>query len=331
MYQLSCPLGHTLEIGAEHFGARLMCPLCQAVVYAWPPKFGETTPAAKYEAMCDKGHILRVKQKYLGKEIRCPSCQELVSMKPRNLLNSEGKRLGEANPEAFKKKKKQAGGAASSKKKKSTPPPPVQVRISEPTTLSARIPPPPQIPVDDDSGYSQPRQPHVVEEDTELSSRAAQTISGVTVPDEDFEFEVVDTQFNIEIKEMGLDLPGPASGGKTKQTEAKEKQSDKKPPPPSVAPMMEPPPVRRQPPPAPAASGMEKPSGDVLTGLSSLSESEMMKVHHAALDAAETRQPDPQKMVQFNCPQGHLLEVESKHRGSQIQCPTCQSIFTLPK
>ena len=141
MFQIHCPLGHTLEIGTEHIGQRLMCPLCNAVVHTSPPRPGEQ-PGAKYEVQCAQGHILRVKQKYLGKEIRCPSCQQLVSMKPGMMLTSNGVMLSIAKPDAFKKqpKPKQEMPASPPVKKEALPRMPLA-----PTIRSQRIPPPPSV------------------------------------------------------------------------------------------------------------------------------------------------------------------------------------------
>jgi len=129
------------------------------------------------------------------------------------------------------------------------------------------------------------------------SAPKAATISPATVPDEDFEFEVVDTQFNMELKESGIE-----------STRAK-------------------PPVKKAPKPAPPAPPVQAPPAppEVPTGLHSLSGSEMMKVNYATSQVSE-----PAAMMQFNCPHGHLLEVETQYQGMQIQCPLCQVIFTMP-
>lgn len=100
-YQIQCPLGHALQIGAEHFGQKLMCPLCEAVIHISPPRSGEPV-VTKYEIQCDQGHVLRVKQKYLGKEISCPSCQQKVAMNPESSLTTSGVMLSVAKPQFFK-------------------------------------------------------------------------------------------------------------------------------------------------------------------------------------------------------------------------------------
>ncbi|HQR08431.1 MAG TPA: hypothetical protein PLN21_16500 [Gemmatales bacterium] len=295
MFQIHCPLGHTLEIGKEHIGQRLMCPLCNAVVHTSPPRPGEP-PGAKYEVQCAQGHILRVKRKYLGKEIRCPSCQQLVSMKPGMMLTSNGMTLSVAKPDAFKKQTKA----------KQEPPPPKQqltptIRIkSVPPTK--RIPPPPNAGQENDTDDQKPMAPELVENDSFLVDDAAiapkaTTVGAVTVPDDDFEFEVVDTQFNMELKESGIDP--------IHSKPSKKKVTLKAPPAPSVQ--------------APPAAKNAAP-----TGLHSLSGSEMMQVNNAARESRE-----PLSMTQFNCPNGHLLEVESKYQGMQVQCPMCKVIFEM--
>lgn len=298
MYQLLCPLGHTLEIGPEHFGQRLMCPMCQAVVHASPPRLGES-PQAKYEVQCAKGHILRVKQKYLGKEIRCPSCQSLVSMKPAMLLTSSGQPLGDTMPQAFKKGK----SARKSKPLPKLPAPP-------PTPHSSRIPAPPPLIIANDTDDDFPRKPYLVDEDetfdpTPLPSVAL--VSSPTVHDEDFEFEVVDTQFNLELVESGI------KADKAPKREPKRKQS--------VAPPVQKIPDTQKVPQQPMRDVLEQPAHQAPTGLQSLSGSEMMKVQGAS--SASTHG----NTVQFNCPQGHLLELDVQYRGAQIQCPTCQLVF----
>ncbi len=299
MFQIHCPLGHTLEIGTEHLGQRLMCPLCEAVVHTSPPRPGEQ-PGAKYEVQCAQGHILRVKQKYLGKEIRCPSCQQLVSMKPGMMLTSNGTPLSVAKPDAFKKQGKPTQNAPASADPKSTP-----KRTSADSIRSSRIPPPPSVGNQNDTDDETPKAPAIVDDNDDHfsydapppSAPKAATISSATVPDDDFEFEVVDTQFNMELKESGIE-----------SIRAK-------------------PPLKKLPKPAPSAPPVQVPPAlpAVPTGLHNLSGSEMMKVNHAAREVSE-----PSAMTQFNCPNGHLLEVESKYQGMQIQCPMCQVIFAMP-
>jgi len=296
VFQILCPLGHTLEIGTEHIGQRLMCPLCNAVVHTSPPRPGEL-PGAKYEVQCAQGHILRVKRKYLGKEIRCPSCQQLVSMKPGQMLTSNGMTLSVAKPDAFKKQSKP----------KQEPPPPkqpippkTQVKSIPPTK---RIPPPPSVTPENDTDDQKPMAPDLVEDDTFVVDDAAvapkaTTVAAATVPDDDFEFEVVDTQFNMELKESGID---------PNSTKPSKKKARLKAPP--APPVQAPPPAQKA----------------VPTGLHSLSGSEMMQVNNAARETNE-----PPAMTQFNCPNGHLLEVESKYGGMQIQCPMCKVIFAMP-
>ncbi|MFT3880850.1 MAG: hypothetical protein QM703_14460 [Gemmatales bacterium] len=295
MFQIHCPLGHILEIGTEHIGQRLMCPLCNAVVHTTPPRPGES-PGAKYEVQCAQGHILRVKQKYLGKEIRCPSCQQLVSMKPGMMLNSDGVMLSVAKPEVFNKQVKPKQEVPAPKKKIA---PTIRTKSIPPTK---RIPPPPSVGQQNDTDDEQPKAPDLVEDDTfevddQVAASNAVSIAPVTVPDDDFEFEVVDTQFNMELKESGIDAK--------KSQRAKKKVTLKSPP----APPVQSSPVKKNMP----------------TGLHSLSGSEMMQVNSAALDAGE-----PVTMTQFNCPNGHLLEVDSKCQGMQIQCPMCKVIFAMP-
>lgn len=299
MFQIHCPLGHTLEIGTEHLGQRLMCPLCQAVVHASPPRPGEQ-PGAKYEVQCAQGHILRVKQKYLGKEIRCPSCQQLVSMKPGMMLTSNGTPLSVAKPDAFKKQSKLTPNAPASTDSKSAP-----KRFNADSIRTKRIPPPPHANNQGDTDDETPIAPDLVDDNDDHfsydapppSAPRAATISPATVPDDDYEFEVVDTQFNMELKESGIE-----------SNRAK-------------------PSIKKTPKPATPAPPVQEPHAlsDVPTGLHSLSGSEMMKVNHAAREVSE-----PSAMAQFNCPNGHLLEVESKYQGMQIQCPTCLVIFAMP-
>lgn len=296
MFQILCPLGHTLEIGTEHIGQRLMCPLCNAVVHTSPPRPGEP-PGAKYEVKCAQGHILRVKRKYLGKEIRCPSCQQLVSMKPGMMLTSNGVTLSVAKPEAFKKE-------AKSKKDLPAPKPPIATTVRDKSIPpTKRIPPPPSIGQDNDTDDQKPMAPELVEDDTFVVDEAAiapkaTTVASVTVPDEDFEFEVVDTQFNMELKASGID---PISS----------KPSKKK--------------VTLKAPPAFTVQSAAPALKAVPTGLHSLSGSEMMQVNNAAKGASAVP-----TMKQFDCPNGHLLEVESTYQGMQIQCPMCKVIFAMP-
>lgn len=238
VFQIPCPLGHTLEITSEHLGQRLMCPLCQAVVHASPPRLGEQ-PGAKYEVQCAKSHTLRVKRKYLGKKIRCPSCQEWVSIKPGKMLTSNGTPLKVAMPDVFKKQSKPAQNTLASADPKSTP-----KRTSADSIRSCRIAPPPSIGNQNDTADEMPKAPAVVDEN-----------------DDHFSYDA---------------------------------------PPPSATNVLP-------------------------TGLHSLSASEMMKVNHAARKISE-----PATLTLFNCPNGHLLEIESTYEGMQIHCPVCQAIFDMP-
>lgn len=300
MFQILCPLGHILEIGAEHIGQRLMCPLCQAVVHTSPPPRPWEQPGTKYEVQCPRGHILRVKQKYLGKEIRCPSCQQLVSMKPEQLLTSNGISLGMAKPDAFKKQTKPRQDAPIKRSAK-------RKFREEPSTPSSvptkRIPPPPNADKEDDTDDKAPKAPDLAEDEhLEVDDHAifpkTKSSAAATVPDDDFEFEVVDTQFNMELKKSGIE-PTPMKPEQKRVT------------------------TKVLPPVPPIQSPPAKPP--VPTGLHSLSGSEMMQVNNAALEAG-----GPPAMSQFNCPNGHFLEVESKYQGMQIQCPMCKVIFTMP-
>jgi phage FluMu protein Com len=226
-----------------------------------------------------------VKQKYLGKEVRCPSCQQLVSMKPGMMLTSNGSPLSVAKPELVNKQAKPKA-----------PPP---KRPPEPTIRVNRIPPPPQVGAPKDTDDQQPMKPQLIEDDTFVvdepsAARRAATVSPMTVHDGDSEFEVVDTQFNMELKESGIDS-------------VKAKPPMKK----NARQATSPPPVQTPPP---------KPN--VPSGLHKLSGSEMMKVNLAALQ--------PVSMAQFHCINGHLLEVDVKYRGMQVQCPMCKVIFPMP-
>lgn len=305
MYQLNCPLGHVLEIGPEHFGQRLMCPICQAVVHSSPPRMGEA-PGAKYEVQCSQGHILRVKQKYLGKEIRCPSCQELVSMKATMLLNSDGQTLGGAKPELFKKKAKTAENSGAKPTKQKKPAPAASPSKSGPIP-SSRIPPPPSNAADDTDDQL-PKSPQAEDEEEviDLPRRPVTTNTPVTIHDEDFEFEIVDTQFNMEVQGLGISKKGPVPPAPSEAIG-------------STGSIPEPPPPRRH-----KAVGAAANDPNLPTGLHNLSGSEMLKAQVASLIE------DPAALVQFHCPNGHLLEVEARHRGAQIQCPMCNVVFMLP-
>ena len=78
---------------------------------------------------------------------------------------------------------------------------------------SSRIPPPPRIGNQNDTDDETPKAPAIVDDNDEHfsydapppSAPKAATISSATVPDDDFEFEVVDTQFNMELKESGIE------------------------------------------------------------------------------------------------------------------------------
>lgn len=314
MLQLRCPLGHVLEIEAEHFGQRLMCPLCQAVVHAVAPRQGNP-PTAKYEVQCAKGHILRVKQKYLGKEVRCPSCQELVSMKAKYLLTSDGTRLSVARPEAFKKKSTSTDKVPAQQAKKTGPLASATVKNTSltPRFSSSRIPPPPQIDDGSDIKNQSPLPPELVSDDSfdvRQQLAAASSPAPASGGEDDFEFEVVDTQFHMELEASGMEAP--------KAPPVKKEPRTKRP-----SSHLEPPPVRRAPPTSlspPPPAQLAQP-----TGLHSLSTSEMMKVQSAALDEAIGA-----VKAQFECPQGHLLEVEEQYRGMHIQCPLCNIVFELP-
>jgi hypothetical protein len=347
VFQIKCPVGHILEIDATHIGQRLMCPMCQAVVHVAPAKPGEV-PAAKYEVQCSHGHILRVKQKYLGKEVRCPSCQQLVSMKPHKVLTSDGSTLGQAKPELFKKKAPPA--AVPVPKKLLSPPPPVQqpkagiptaknTRLT-PSMASERIPPPPAI-MTGESTNDPPLMAELVQEPIfELDALPiAQPIaqSPLTIPDDDFEFEIVDTQFHMELEKEGVEAPraapvvkksrsgrltGDGSGRIAPPPSKLEPKDDMLPPPAELVEEDEeptplvPPPVQRR----PAVPGPPAP-----TGLHNLSGTEMLQVHKATLQEEELG------TVQFNCPNGHTLEVEARFRGAHIQCPVCKIVFQLPE
>lgn len=350
VFQVRCPLGHILEISHEHIGQRLMCPMCQAVVHVSPVRPGET-PSAKYEVQCSKKHILRVKQKYLGKEIRCPSCQELVSMKASMLLTSSGETLGMAKPEAFKKKtvvKKPKPPVAETHTAPPLPPianritpapplPPIANRITPASVPSAptvhhlnlpggqspqRIPPPPAHVVeglgDSSRDVPPPLMAEIVEETFELSALPVPSTSvpsDPTVIEEDQEFEVVDTQFHLELQESGVDVE------KAPPLIKKSSSGRIAPPPPR---QLVPPPMAeldddQDLPPDPSHLPPRAP-----TGLQNLSASEMMKVQKASLSDPETH------IIQVTCPSGHLLQVEKQHRGMHIQCPLCKIIFELP-
>lgn len=315
MIQLRCPLGHVLEIGTEHLGQRLMCPLCQAVVHAMLPRPGEP-PTAKYEVQCAKGHILRVKQKYLGKEVRCPSCQMLVSMKAQNLLTSDGTTLAVAQPGAFHRQPPAIKPEPPAKKPTRAPAPTAKNKSLTPRIPSSRIPPPPK--ANDGSGTDDPPAlaPELVEEDGSHPQPAVKaSMSAATISDNDFEFEVVDTQFHMELEASGMEAP--------KAAPVKKAPRPNKPEPPQQLPLVRRPLPVSLPPPPPAKA----PSSHHPTGLHSLSGSEIIQIKGAAL---HQQQPAP-VATQFECPHGHLLEVEEQYRGMQIQCPICKVIFELSK
>ena len=357
MFQVQCPLGHVLEIGHEHIGQRLMCPMCQAVVHVSPARPGEH-PTAKYEVQCSKKHILRVKQKYLGKEVRCPSCQELVSMKASMILTSSGETLGVARPESFKKKQHiNRPPPPAPKVTTAQPLPPISDRVTPAPSLppivnrvtpapalppianritpspsaatvhqtrltntpaGQRIPPPPSqvVNASGDSSHDAPPplMAEMVEETFELMALPAPiNVPGpATLIEEDQEFEVVDTQFHMELQESGVDVE--------KAPPIVKKSSSGR-----IAP---PPPRQIMPPPMAELDDDEVPApkfpqSQAPTGLQNLNTSEMMKVQLASLSDPETH------IVQVSCPRGHLLEVESQHRGMQIQCPLCMQIFEM--
>lgn len=337
VFQIKCPLGHILEIDATHIGQRLMCPMCQAVVHVSPAKPGEA-PGAKYEVQCIQGHILRVKQKYLGKEVRCPSCQQLVSMKASHLLTADGSTLGQAKPELFKKK------AAPPPARKAPPPPPVQVGSTEPTVKynqitvhkpAERIPRPPAVLTGESNDDPAPLIAEVVKEPTlELQPLPVEPpqpppalLTAATVHEDEFEFEVVDTQFHMELEKSGMEAPKAAPIIKKSRSGRLTGPGSGRIAPPPVR--EEPPEALVLPPPAelvdddvvPAPPPVQKRAP---TGLHNLSGSEMMQVQIAALQQEELA------TLQFTCPNGHALEVEARFRGMHIQCPVCKKVFQLP-
>lgn len=154
----------------------------------------------------------------------------------------------------------------------------------------------------------------VVEETFEL--RALPTPvhmpSPATLMEEDQEFEVVDTQFHMELQESGVEVE--------KAPPVVKKSSSGR-----IAP---PPPRRILPPPMAELDDDESPApkfpqSQAPTGLQNLNTSEMMKVQLASLSDPETH------IIQVSCPRGHLLEVEEQHRGMHIQCPLCKQIFEM--
>lgn len=161
--------------------------------------------------------------------------------------------------------------------------------------------------------------------------------SPLTIPEADFEFEIVDTQFHLELEKEGVEAPraapvvkksrsgrltGAGSGRIAPPPSKVEPVDDMLPPPAELVDEDEeptplvPPPVQRQ----PAVAGLRAP-----TGLHNLSGTEMMQVQMAALQQEELA------TLQFNCPNGHVLEVEARYRGAHIQCPVCKKVFQLPE
>jgi hypothetical protein len=199
MFHVQCPLGHTLEIGPEHFGQRMLCPICQAVVFTPTPPMGKA-PYAKYEVECPQGHILRVKQKYLNKEVRCPACQGVVIMKPEVVLTASGATLGATAPHLLTSRK------PIPKPKKPAPPKPPPARQPPPQTRQP-TPPPPSMPLTPELATDSLERP-------QLPTVPSPASAGRTVSDyDDLELEIIDTQLKIDMNaEAAPTKPGPRGG-----------------------------------------------------------------------------------------------------------------------
>jgi hypothetical protein len=342
VFHIRCPLGHALEITPEHFGQRLMCPICQAVVYSSPPRPGER-PGAKFEVQCSHGHILRVKSKYLGKEVNCPSCQEKVSMKVSNLLAFSGVTLGVAVPDQVaeykrelkaKQAKKQADHQKAELQKKSPGPMPAP---------PGRIPAPPSPPVSTTELASyehvQPLPPHLASEAFEIN-RAA--VPPAPPPPADFELDIIDTQFRID-----MEKPVTPTVGARQRPEAL--FPGRIPPPPhresdgtielEAAPSepKQPPPPQFKSPPEAEQVHIPCPNGHVLAiEKQYLGQKIQCPLCQTVIETAPVASDEPPpteslETFQIPCPNGHLLEIEHEYRGLQVQCPLCQAIINVPK
>jgi len=318
-----------LEVDGEHFGQRLMCPLCRAVVYCSPPRPGEK-PAAKYEVQCSHGHILRVKQKYLGKEVTCPSCQETVSMQVDRLLTHTGARLGTAAPDLVAKYK-QGLKEQQAKRKKGTNEPagpaPAPATLGTP---SGRLPAPPTAVAPPTTEMSpeeltRPLPPHLASHEFELTAPPPLPPSA---PVENFELDIIDTQFRIDMTHPPAAPPRPqlepgGAGGRIPRPPVAEPREDG---------TVELKPVEV--PPTGAAGGevhVKCPKGHMLiVAREHLGQKVQCPLCQAVVDTTPAAPAKP-ATVQFPCPNGHLLEVDREYAGAQVQCPLCQAIATAPE
>jgi hypothetical protein len=332
---IRCPLGHALEIGPEHFGQRLMCPICQAVVYAALPRAGDK-PTAKYELQCSHGHILRVKQKYLNKEVTCPSCSEKVPMKPENVMAFSGLTLGISAPEMVAKYKQAVKAKQAAKRAERAAAANTQGPGGRPETMTA---PPGKMPTPNATTNwaslekGKPLPPYLASDEFEVAANTPST-PAMPAPAGNFEIEIVDTQFRIDME---------------------------KPVAPSVSPRQKPEPLfaagRIPPPPIRPNESREEgtielniapdqgaakevhincPNGHVLSiekqyvGQKIQCPLCQTIIDTAAVAVTEAPAAQP-STIQLKCPKGHLLEIDRQYVGMQVQCPLCQSVLDVPK
>lgn len=81
---VTCPNQHSIEVSDDQFGQRIICPLCQILMFVTPLR-PDGGGGVKYEIRCPAGHALRVKKHYLGQIIPCPSCLESFYVNPQDL------------------------------------------------------------------------------------------------------------------------------------------------------------------------------------------------------------------------------------------------------
>ncbi|HMP16595.1 MAG TPA: hypothetical protein PKD72_06215 [Gemmatales bacterium] len=309
-YEIQCSNKHILRVKQKYLGKEVHCPSCQEKVSMHPSKIltasGDTLGKAKPQFFKKKKTTIKrppppaVRQDSQNKpplKVAPPHPPVQDRITPNRGLPPVGNRATPALPPISNR---------------ITPAPPT---VQQTNLASQRIPPPPKgtNPLEDSAQEDTPTPPlmaEIVEETFELSGLTP-VVDDIPSPaqllEEDQEFEVVDTQFHMELQESGVEV-------EKAPPVIKKSRSGRIPPPPEL---------QDSEPEEEMGSISGSSSEQPPTGLHSLNTSEMIKVQHAALSDPES------PTIQVTCPQGHLLEVEKQFRGLQIQCPLCKQIFKL--
>src|SRR5262249_5753084 len=130
----------------------------------------------------------------------CPSCQEKVAMKAENVMAFSGLTLGISAPEMVAKYKKALKAKQAEKRAQRQTAANAQADGAHPETMTA---PPGRSPAATTNGKpldkGKPLPAHLASDQFEIASNAPST-PAVHVPAGDFELEIVDTQFRIDME-----------------------------------------------------------------------------------------------------------------------------------